>query len=477
MNLFPQSLAGRLVFWLLLSLLAVQAGLAAVQWRQKQKLELQLQQSSLHSHVISMARALDTTDPQEWRTVIEQLDAPDIKVEVDPKRLFQVPDDAANVFFTKTEKDGVQTIEVRRVAKHADGKESDGPHETHSFTWSAKVATRNAEDADDKVVVSPKDKHHVMDFEFSSGGNGVSIPLDDGQWLNAAFAHTAHPGFRWQDHLALFITALLVAIVVIVVVQLETRSLKTLALAADRLGRGEELDPLPETGPKETRTALMAFNRMGDRLSRFVRDRTRMLAAMSHDLRTPLTSMRLQVEEVQDSDLRDRLIANIEEMRQMADASLEFARADADGEAAEPVDLAELVGEVADGFAEQGQEIDCTDLAPVTATVRPMALRRALRNLVENALRYGTDVTVRLGAEPGQAHVDVLDRGPGIPEEDMERVFEPFVRLETSRNRETGGVGLGLAITRTILRGAGGDVLLANRDGGGLRARIVLPLD
>lgn len=482
-NLFPQSLAGRLVFWLLVCLLAVQTGLAVVQGRQKHKLEVQLQESSLHTKAIGMARALDTADPEHWHEVIAKLHSPDIKVEVDPERLFKVPDDAATVWVTKTEQGDVRTIQVRRVSKQVDktGKSPpDKKHEqVHEFTFSMDTdisdASPKSGHSSHKPAATPTPKSRQM-MQFIHDTGGISVPLDDGQWLNASFGGVP-TGPGWRDHLPALITATLMALVVIVVVQLETRSMKTLALAADRLGRGEDLDPLPETGPKETRTALMAFNRMGERLGRFVRDRTRMLAAMSHDLRTPLTSMRLQVEEVEDAELRQRLIASIEEMRQMADASLEFASADARKEKLETTDLSALTRQVVQDFADIGEIIDFEADAPVQVTLRPMAMRRAVRNLVENALRYGADVQIATGTEQGKAFLEVLDRGPGIPDADIERVFEPFTRLETSRNRETGGVGMGLAIARTIVRSSGGDIALANRKDGGLRARIVLPLD
>jgi signal transduction histidine kinase len=266
----------------------------------------------------------------------------------------------------------------------------------------------------------------------------------------------------------------LLILVVITVVHLETRSLKSLAMAANRLGRGEKLDPLREAGPKETRAALRAFNQMGDRIGRFVGDRTQMLAAMSHDLRTPLTSMRLRVEDLEDEEVREKLIASIEEMKQMTEASLAFARADASDEPGFETDICELGACVVSEFVEMEQPVkmDCT--AQTMGFVRPIAMKRAMRNLIENALRYGGSAKLDIRQKDNEVLIDVIDDGPGIPQQDLARVFEPFTRLETSRNRETGGVGLGLAIARSIVRSHGGELELSNRKSGGLRARIIL---
>jgi signal transduction histidine kinase len=244
------------------------------------------------------------------------------------------------------------------------------------------------------------------------------------------------------------------------------------------LGRGQETAALVERGPRDVRRTIAAFNRMNQRLQRYVSGRTNMLAAISHDLRTPITSLRLRAEFVEDSETRERMIATLDEMQQMAEATLDFAREEAAPEHTRPVDLAALLQSLCDDLAELGQEVSFGENeapAPATLACRPVALKRALRNLIENAVRYGQRARLALQASEEGFRIEIDDDGPGIAAEALERVFEPFVRLEESRSRETGGIGLGLAIARSIVRGHGGDIALATRDEGGLRASVTLP--
>ncbi|TIP94432.1 MAG: HAMP domain-containing protein, partial [Mesorhizobium sp.] len=253
------------------------------------------------------------------------------------------------------------------------------------------------------------------------------------------------------------------------------RPLRRLANAAELFGRGEAVPRLPESGPDDIRQTAEAFNRMQERLQRFVEDRTRMLAAISHDLRTPLTSLRLRAEFVQDHDLQEKMLKTIEEIQTMTEAALAFAREDAAVEETRTVDLSALVGSLCDDLADLGQNVTVSDGPKVLYRCRPDSLRRAIRNLVENAIRYGEQAKVSLVRRTDSLDIMVEDAGPGIPPGEMEQVFAPFFRLEQSRNRETGGVGLGLSIARAIARHHGGDIVLENRSNG-LRAIIRLPL-
>jgi signal transduction histidine kinase len=270
-------------------------------------------------------------------------------------------------------------------------------------------------------------------------------------------------------------TALAIMLVVFLMVRRITRPLKALSNAAERLGRGEQVEILEETGPAELRGTTAAFNAMQERLTRFVRDRTAMLAAISHDLRTPLTSLRLHAELVDDEETRTKLLAILEEIQRMTEATLAFAREEGTREETRLVDLSALVESLCDDLAEIGMEVSFAGAERAQLSCRPVGLRRALRNILENAVAYGHRARVSLEETPHEYAIIVDDDGPGIPEEDRERVFGPFVRLEESRSRDTGGIGIGMAIARSIMRAHGGYITLENRPGGALRATLHLP--
>jgi signal transduction histidine kinase len=254
-----------------------------------------------------------------------------------------------------------------------------------------------------------------------------------------------------------------------------SRGLARFADAAEELGRSTEAPPLPERGPIELARATSAFNRMQERLRRFVQDRTQMVASISHDLRTPLTRMRLRAEFVEDEDQRAKMLHDIGEMETMIAETLAFARDDAVREARQVEDLDEMLDLLCQALREAGHHADYTAIGPVSIRCAPTALRRAFANLIENGAKYGQRARVQLRQEGGQIIVDIDDDGPGIDEDLRETVFQPFFRLESSRNRDTGGVGLGLSLSRTIIRSHGGDINLANRAEGGLRATVTLP--
>lgn len=305
----------------------------------------------------------------------------------------------------------------------------------------------------------------------------LAVELGDGRWLVGRTGPLAPPpGWGAPYLVALALTAVFVSLAAVWAVRRLTRPLSALAEAADAFGRGLDGAPLPETGPPEIRRTVHAFNLMRERLRRFVEDRTRMLAAIGHDLRTPLTSLRLRAEFVEDEETRQKIVETLDEMQRMVEAALAFLREEAASEPARDVELRALVESVVADFADLGGEVELAEGGALTLRCRPDSLRRALRNLLENALRYGRRARVRIESAAREVRIVVEDEGPGIPPEMLERVFEPFVRVEASRSRETGGIGLGLAIARTIARSHGGDVRLANRPEGGLRAELVLPL-
>jgi signal transduction histidine kinase len=304
----------------------------------------------------------------------------------------------------------------------------------------------------------------------------ISVPLNDGRWLNAAssFLQPRAP-WSWPWLASLAVSAFVTLGIVALMVGRITRPMRALAAAAEHVGRGEMVPALPVRGPSEIRKTVEAFNAMGERLSRFVRDRTRMIAAISHDLRTPITSLRLRTEFVEDETLKRDMVRTLDEMQAMTDAALAFAREDESVEETRNTDLAALIEGIVDDQAALGQDVAYAGPERLTWRCRPMSMKRAIANLVENAVRYGGKARVRLSESGAEARVIVEDDGPGIPEDKLKDVFEPFVRLETSRSRDTGGVGLGLAIARSIVRAHGGELTLENRSEGGLRATVTLP--
>ena len=304
----------------------------------------------------------------------------------------------------------------------------------------------------------------------------ASVALADGRWLNVAVdPPPGAPAWGAAFVTVFLLSALGIAAVAVLTGRRMAKPMRGLAAAAGRFGRGEAVDDLPEAGPAETRETVRAFNLMRARLDRYVRDRTAMLAAVSHDLRTPITSLRLHAEFVEDAETKAKILAALDEMQRMTEDALAFIREDMQREETRTVDLHALVDSVAADLAEIGHDIAVADSGRVLVACRPAAMRRALRNLLENAAGYGGRATVRIERDTDELRVAVEDEGPGIPEAELERVFEPFVRLEASRSRDTGGSGLGLAIARGIVRGHGGDIVLANRAEGGLRATVELP--
>ncbi|TXN21136.1 ATP-binding protein [Methylobacterium sp. WL9] len=305
----------------------------------------------------------------------------------------------------------------------------------------------------------------------------VSVRLDDGRWLNAE-APLALPTPPWMRIGLIQILASIVAILAVVGIAMRAivGPVAALAHAAEMAGRGETVAPLTERGPRELRTMTAAFNEMQARSRAFVADRTQMLAAISHDLRTPIASLWLRAEMVEDTALRGAMVRTISDMGRMVDATLAFARDDALDEDSGPLDLAALLRRLADDHTILGRDVTVAGPATFQFQGRASALRRALENLVENAVQYGN--RARIVLELGQAGARILvdDDGPGIPPEAVEAMFAPFARLERSRNTETGGTGLGLAIARSAIRAHGGDIRMLNRAGRGLRAEVTLPM-
>lgn len=304
----------------------------------------------------------------------------------------------------------------------------------------------------------------------------IQVHLRDGAWARFSYAT---PPFRaaWPYHLLIEAIALilLVAALSIVAVRRATRPLAVLASAADELGANIHRAPLPEDGPDEVRRAARAFNSMQARLKDYIEDRGRILAAIAHDLKTPLALLRLRTEALSDdAELKAKFEGDLQRMERLVAETLDFVRTLDSPEATQPVDMVALFESLKADTAALRWQLE------ITGTARPypgraQALQRCVTNLVENAVRYGERARIALEDSDDALRIRIRDEGPGIPERELERVFEPFYRIEASRSRATGGTGLGLAIARTIARAHGGNVTLRNAQGGGLEALLVLP--
>jgi signal transduction histidine kinase len=305
----------------------------------------------------------------------------------------------------------------------------------------------------------------------------LSVQLSDGRWFNASIARP--PSDPWLSVRllapALLLYLLLLGGAVLIAARL-TRPLRELTEAADRYcGTGEPVQITPR-GPQDLRRAILAFNAMSGRVKQMLEDKDRMLGAIGHDLRTPLACLRVRIESMSPEDQRERAVDKIEEMSDILQDTLELARSQAPGEPTRIVDLAALADTVVEEFRALGHDVESLEAAGrVTAPVKSTLLRRALRNLVENGVKYGGKVEVAARMTDAGAILEVADAGPGIPESQLENVLEPFVRLERSRNRGTGGSGLGLALARSAAHAHQGTLELSNRPEGGLLARIILP--
>ncbi len=304
----------------------------------------------------------------------------------------------------------------------------------------------------------------------------VGVRQPDGRW---AVVHPL-PAFGlndWQQRVGLWfvLSALAMSPVAWVFARRLTKPIQVFAEAAERLGRDPRAPPMEVKGPAEIGVAAQALNEMQGRLQRYVEDRTAMVGAIAHDLRTPLTRLRFRIESLPE-DQRAKYAADLDQMEEMITATLHFVRDTTRPGERTPLELSSLVESLCDEMAETGCQTEVEAGEKVVLEGDPMALRRLVANLLENAVKFGGAARARVFREAGNAVVEIDDDGPGIPPADAEKVFEPFYRREPSRSRQTGGIGLGLAVVRSIARGHGGDVSLINRTGGGLRARVQLPL-
>lgn len=448
-RLLPDSIAGRTMVVLVVGLTLSHVLSTAVYSTDRENAVFEASERQFADRVASAARLLDRSGTTERRALAEVLDSPILGVSLSP--------------------------EPTVAHGHADGPERTAVQAALGPGFGALGQDRL------RVV----DQHAgtewnaVMGLVHNMPENRIvqaSVRLSDGTWVN--FALTLVRPSSLLSHRAILSTlimALGVALFSVWATRWIGQPLATFARAADRLGRDVNAAPLPPGGPKEVRSAAAAFNQMQDRIRRFVEDRTRMLAAISHDLRSPITRLQLRAEMLPEGETRSRMLADLADMADMVSSTLEFARGESSDEAVQAIDLAATLGAICDNASDIGLAAEYDWSGRLVCTCRPLALKRALTNLIENAARYGGKALVRTDQRGRDIRVVIQDDGPGIPPDSMEKVFTPFYRLEPSRNRKTGGMGLGMTVARTIIRAHGGDITLENKPDGGLRVTATLP--
>lgn len=302
----------------------------------------------------------------------------------------------------------------------------------------------------------------------------VTLPVVRNTQLETTFYRPPPAPWRAEIVIAALAALLTTSAAAAFIARQVARPLSQLAAAASEAARGGSAPRVPEEGPDDVKSAARAFNAMTDQVKRTLQSQRQLLSAVGHDLRTPITAMRITSEFIEDDDVRERMQKNLEELQELTEAVLSAARG-AGGEPMRKIDLAALIESLCTDMDELGEPVSWEGHEAAPVKCRPNEIRRAVRNLIENAVAYGKKADVRLGAANGCYQVIVEDEGPGIAEVDRARVFQPFVRLEASRSTETGGSGLGLTLVKVIAEGHGGTIEIENREPSGLRARLSLP--
>ncbi len=421
--------------------------------------------SQAAEQIIALKRLIETVPQDEQVALIERLSSPAMTLLLTPRPIVHESDDqlSSRVVLAKLRREFPKGTEIR-----ADTRIAQRGFPDSDFT--------EAQGISENVETEPDGAESF----FSPNEQGlftVSIKVGAQTWFNTRVRLTLdEPSEQFPTVLWLTLVSIIIGGVALWGVRRATGPLSVFAFAAERLGVDVNAEPLSEEGPSEVRRAARAFNTMQMRLKRFIQDRTHMLAAISHDLRTPITRLRLRAEFVEDDRERERMLSDLAEMESMISATLAFARDDAANEPVSYIDVAAVLASLCADQASAGSAVSYTGPDSFELLARPIALKRAVNNIVENAVKYGQCARVIFQSTSDEVQITVDDDGPGIDESDRERVFEPFTRLESSRSRETGGTGLGLTISRNAIRSMGGDLDLRNRPQGGLRATIVLPI-
>lgn len=471
MNWRPDSLRGRLLLLLLGVLLLAQLFSAALHFRDRGEILQHATGFNLAQRIAGLVQILDPLTPAQRRTTAAALDLPPLRVRVldEPQRLPENDQELARaeLFHQLLHLRVGRERSIQVYLPTPTGTQPEYRDIDRGFPAGMPMPMR-------QQMLRHMD---MSPFPIPGISFVVQVALPDGQW--ALFAYRVPDELAtWPWDLLWALSILLFAVLAVsfFAVRWLTRPLSTLAAAADELGKDIRRPPLDESGPLEVRNAARAFNKMQRRLGRFMEERTRILAAVSHDLKTPITRLRLRLEQIDDETLRAKFERDLVDMQTLVQDSLDFMRGMALPETTQALDINALLESLRDDAEDTGRTVSVQGEARTPYPAKPLALKRCLGNLIENAIRYGQRAEIEVHDDTTELTLIISDHGPGIPEDALTRVFEPFYRLEPSRNLQTGGSGLGLSIARNIARGHGGELRLENRtDGHGLRALLTLP--
>lgn len=463
-HFLPQSLFGRLMLVLASGLVVAQLLSAAINLAERDTVLVRAMGMQPAQRIADVVRLLDSLNPAERARIVSVLNVPPMVVSLDRAPV---------------------------------SEQSDSTNGAHAAMFAAVLRAALGDERPIRVTMTgtppvwmhgpvPASGRFPVDGPFGPSGmhrfppDGVSmltqVRLQDGTW--ASFdtqLPQAAAGLPWRVLLTLAILLAAVLLLSYVAVRWVTRPLNLLATAADELGRDINRPPLPESGPIEVNRAARAFNTMQARLVRFIDERTRLLTAMSHDLKTPITRMRLRAELLENDGLREKFEHDLVDMETMVTQTLEFMRGLTQREPEQPVDVMALLESLQADNEAMGRTVTINGRVTHPFSAVPQLLKRCISNLIDNAIVYGQRAEIRVDEGSSELTIRVRDHGPGIPDAELEKVFEPFFRLEGSRSRETGGTGLGLSIARNIARADGGEVRLRNHENGGLEAILTLP--
>jgi signal transduction histidine kinase len=467
-RLLPDSIAGWVILVVITGLVASQLMAIAIHYDSRREAQTILEDVRIAERVVTLTRLIGLITPEQRPDLVRSVSRPSLVVTWEPNSAVDATDPGnvktqllTDVIAERQENLGLRSIQVDYI---------DAPFE---LPIGGGVIDTLLSDGEQELRGTLR---QALEQQLAGPTFVISLQLPDSTWLNfAAVDQVTVPA--WSHQSVALIAVMLIAIIALSVLGIRrlTAPLSTLAQAAERLGRDVNAPPLAERGASDVRKALHAFNTMQERIQRFVEDRTRMIAAISHDLRTPITRLRLRAEFVEDPEQQARMLADLDDMETMIQSTLSFARGDANPEPRRELDLVALLHSICEDSADIELTVEPADTETLPFHGQPVALRRGLCNLIDNATKYGERAHVCLSIGGDSIVVTVDDDGPGLPEQELERVFLPFYRVEQSRSRDTGGVGLGLSVARTVFRAHGGDVVLANRPQGGLRATGTLP--